>query len=162
MNAISMCPIGTIHSPFTEQSGTPIQPSVGKDVTGHIELLPDYQRALRDLDGFERIWLIYVFDRAHSWKPLVKPYRDTVERGLFSTRAPSRPCSLGMSAVKLLGVQGCRLEVQGLDVLDGTPLLDIKPYVPEFDAHPESKAGWLDEGRSAVARADGRFATRDR
>lgn len=160
MPAVSMRPIGIIRSPFSEESGTPIQPATAKSATGHVELLPAYEQALRDLDGFERIWLIYVFDRAVPWQALVVPYRDTVERGLFSTRAPARPCPIGMSVVQLVSVKGPRLELRGIDVLDGTPLLDLKPYVPEFDAYPGSRAGWLTGTGSGTARADGRFSVR--
>ena len=116
-----------------------------------------FQAALRDLEGFERTWLIYHFHRSGPWRPLVVPYRAEVERGLFATRAPSRPNPIGMSAVKLLAVKGNVLEVRGVDILDGTPLLDIKPYVPAFDAFPGSRAGWLDQGGSDHEVADGRF-----
>jgi tRNA-Thr(GGU) m(6)t(6)A37 methyltransferase TsaA len=154
---ITLHPIGVIHTPFQEQVGTPIQTSTADDTAGHVELFPGYEDGLRDLDGFERIWLIYCFHRARSWRPLIVPYRDTVERGVFATRAPARPVPVGLSAVRLVSVQGRWLEVRGVDILDGTPLLDIKPYVPEFDAFPGSKAGWLAEGGLLTRRADDRF-----
>lgn len=112
--------------------------------------------ALADLAGFERLWLLYHLDRAAAFKPRVVPYRDTVERGLFATRSPSRPNPIGLSAVRLISVERDGLLVEGLDVLDETPLLDIKPYVPEFDSHPSSKAGWF-ESALKTERADGRF-----
>ena len=158
MKALSLNPIGVIHSPFNDQSGTPIQPATAGDINGYVEVLPEYAKGLKDLGGFDRIWLIYVFDRARPWQPLVVPYRDTVERGLFSTRAPARPCPIGLSVVQLVSVSGCRLEVRGIDILDGTPLLDIKPYVPEFDAYPESKGGWLSGSALGTNSADDRFA----
>jgi tRNA-Thr(GGU) m(6)t(6)A37 methyltransferase TsaA len=103
------------------------------------------------------VWLVYWFDRAGPYKPRVVPYRDTHERGLFATRSPCRPNPIGVSVVRLLGREGNVLRVGGIDILDRTPLLDIKPYVPEFDAHPASKAGWLDEQREDRREADGRF-----
>ena len=142
--SIQLEPIGRIHSPFTEQTGTPIQPGLADE-------------ALDDLEGFERIWLLFHLDRAKSWQPKIVPYRDREARGLFSTRAPARPNPLGLSVVRLLGRQGPRLIVGGLDILDGTPLFDIKPYVPEFDAFDNSGAGWLDRTRLLDA-ADGRFS----
>ncbi|MDY0004489.1 MAG: tRNA (N6-threonylcarbamoyladenosine(37)-N6)-methyltransferase TrmO [Polyangia bacterium] len=152
-------PIGVIRSPFLEQQGTPIQPTASDGAEGLIEVFPPYQEGLADLDGFERIWLLYVFDRAKPWKPRVLPYRDQVERGLFSTRAPARPCAIGLSAVELMDVKGALVSVRGIDVLDGTPLLDLKPYVPEFDAHPGSRAGWLSESGLATRKADDRFVS---
>jgi tRNA-Thr(GGU) m(6)t(6)A37 methyltransferase TsaA len=117
--------------------------------------------ALDDVEGFERVWLIYWMDRAAAFHPRVVPYRDTHERGLFATRAPSRPNLIGMSAVRLLAREGNVLRVADVDILDGTPLLDIKPYVPEFDAHPFSKAGWLDESAVDRRTADDRFDATD-
>jgi len=99
---------------------------------------------LVDLDGFERIWLIYWFDRSRTPQLSVLPYRDTRERGLFATRVPARINPIGMSAVRLLGVDGTTLRVAEIDILDGTPLLDIKPYVPDYDAYPGARAGWVD------------------
>lgn len=157
---VQMTAIGVIRSPFAAQAGTPIQPATAGLAAGRVELFPQYAEALSDLDGFERIWLVYAFDRAGPWAPRVVPYRDTVLRGLFATRAPTRPNPIGLSVVRLVAVRGAVLEVQGVDVLDGTPLLDIKPYVPEFDAFPDSGAGWLAPGRSAVGTADGRFGRR--
>lgn len=150
-------PIGIVRSPFKDQPGTPIQPIYAKGATGRIELLPEFVEALADLDGFERIWVIYHLHKAGPCKLKVVPYRDTRLRGLFSTRAPSRPNPIGLSVVGLLGVKGCIIHVSELDLLDGTPVLDIKPYVPKFDAHPESKAGWLDEIAKAREQADERF-----
>ena len=151
-------PIGMIHSPFKEQAGTPIQPGWGeKRGEGEIELFEEFAEGLADLEGFERIWLIFCFDRAATAKLKVVPYRDTKERGVFATRAPSRPNPVGISCVRLLGVEGRRLKVAELDILDGTPLLDIKPYSPRFDAWPDSAAGWLDDNTTRRQRADGRF-----
>lgn len=120
-------------------------------------LAEQYRSALTDLTGYERVWLIYDFDRAGPFAPKVTPYRDTHERGLFSTRAPARPNRIGISAVKLVSVESDGIVVEESDVLDGTPLLDIKPYVPAFDSYPHAKAGWLDEAKGGRNKADNRF-----
>jgi tRNA-Thr(GGU) m(6)t(6)A37 methyltransferase TsaA len=150
-------PIGVVRSPYHEQEGTPIQPVYAGGVRGTVVVFEEYLQALKDLDGFSMIWLLYDFDRAKAWKPLVTPYRDTQERGLFATRAPARPNPIGISAVKLISIQGNEIEVEGLDILDGTPVLDIKPYVPQFDSHPEAKAGWYDHNGIDRKTADERF-----
>jgi len=149
--------IGVIRTPFREQAGTPIQPARAGDAVGTVILEDAYTPALKDLEGFERIWLIYLFDRARAWSPLVVPYLDREPRGLFATRAPARPNPIGISAVRLESVQGSTLTVRGVDVLDGTPLLDVKPYVPEFDAFPGSRAGWFEAGAGCERLADDRF-----
>lgn len=149
--------IGVIRSPFTSALGTPIQPAYARGAEGEVSVSEPYAGALADLEGFERVWLIYWMERAGAFQPRVVPYRDTREHGLFATRSPSRPNPIGISAVRLLGREGCVLRVADLDILDGTPLLDIKPYVPEFDAHPGSKAGWFDEAREDRRVADDRF-----
>ena len=150
-------PIGIIHTPHKEQNGTPIQPRFSKDVEGTIEIYPEYTEGLSDLDGFERIWLIFWLHMGGEPKMKVIPYRDTVERGLFATRAPSRPNPIGQSCVKLLRVEGTPLHVAELDMLDGTPLLDIKPYSPEFDNYPDARYGWLQESKEKRESADERF-----
>lgn len=139
----SFAPIGTIHTPFSTPDGTPIQPSRASGATGVVRLEAPFQQGLRDLEGFERIWLVYYFHEAPLGQLLVRPFLDTTPRGVFSTRSPARPTPLGMSAVRLLRVHEDCLEVADIDVIDGTPLLDIKPYVPEFDSYPSSKAGWF-------------------
>ena len=155
---ITLEPIGVIHSPFKEQTGAPIQPRFARDAVGEVEIFEPFVAGLKDIEGFERIWLIFHLDRGKPWKPLVVPYLDTIERGLFSTRAPSRPCPVGLSPVELLSVSGNILKIRGFDMLDGTPLLDIKPYVPRFDAYPESRAGWTDQVAAEIPDADDRFA----
>jgi len=150
-------PIGVIRTPHREPTGTPIQPTYATDCVGEVIVDLQYADALADIEGFERLWLLYAFDRAGIYRPRVVPYRDTVEHGLFATRSPCRPNPIGLSTVRLLGREGNRLRVSGLDILDGTPLLDIKPYVPEYDAHPAAASGWLDARRSERQHADGRF-----
>ena len=157
MRDIIFRPIGVIHTPYREQMGTPIQPACAAGAQGTVTVFQPYVEALADLGGFERIWLVFHLDRAREWKTRVVPYRDTVERGLFATRAPARPNAIGISVVRLLSIEGATVHIQDLDMLDDTPLLDIKPYVPEFDAHPGSRAGWFEEAVSGTDTADGRF-----
>ena len=152
-------PIGTIHSPHSGAAGTPIQPRYARDARGRVELEPSFGDAVKDLEGFERIWLIFAFHRSQGWKSLVVPFKDTVPRGLFATRAPRRPNPIGMSCVRLLKVEGTTLYVADIDILDGTPLLDIKPYVPQFDAYPDARAGWVDNAPKGGDIADKRFET---
>jgi tRNA (adenine37-N6)-methyltransferase len=157
MTTITLQPIGIIHTPFRVQAGTPIQPAYAAGAAGTVTVLDAYAEALADLAAMERIWLLYHFDRVHGWQGRVVPYRDDVPRGLFATRSPARPNPIGMSVVRLVSVDGPVLHVLDVDMLDGTPLLDIKPYVPRFDAHPVSRAGWLDTTTSTEQAADDRF-----
>jgi tRNA-Thr(GGU) m(6)t(6)A37 methyltransferase TsaA len=150
-------PIGIIHSPFTEAVGTPIQPIFAKGSEGMVEVFEEYQEGLADLDGFERIWLLFWLDRTAPYKLKVKPHMDDTIRGLFATRAPSRPNPIGMSCVKLLGVEGNVLRVAEIDALDGTPLLDIKPYVGRVDCFDVKRSGWLDTIEHKNIKADERF-----
>ncbi len=153
--------IGHVHSPYREQAGTPIQPSFGDPRDAEIHIEPEFRAGLEDLNRFNRIWVISWLDRSSSYKLRVIPYRDTVERGLFSTRAPSRPNPIGISPVRLISVdiEKCLLKVRGIDLLDGTPVLDIKPYAPRFDSHPDDAAGWLDNSQHTQT-ADDRFEKR--
>lgn len=150
-------PIGTIRTPFNQATGTPIQSSVANGVEGTVELLPEFVPGLKDLKSFERVWLIYQFDRASEPQLIVRPYLDPVEHGVFATRAPARPNRIGISAVRLLGIDGNQLRVADVDMLDGTPLLDIKPYVPAFDHFTVARAGWYKNKAAAGAVADDRF-----
>ena len=137
-------PIGVIHTPFREAAGTPIQPRAAKGARGTVEVFEPFAAGLRDLDGFDRVWLVYWFDRSAAPKLVVTPYLDDQPRGLFATRAPCRPNPIGMSPVRLLGIEGRVLSVEDGDMLDGTPLIDVKPYSPHFDCFPEARSGWLD------------------
>lgn len=149
--------IGVIRTPFAEAAGTPIQAVYGSGLEGQVLLEASYAAALDDIEGFERLWLIYWMDRANDYKPRVIPYRDTKEHGLFATRSPGRPNPIGMSVVRLHRREGACLYIRDMDILDGTPLLDIKPYVPGFDCHPGSRAGWFDETTVDRRVADDRF-----
>ena len=149
--------IGSIRTPFLEAKGTPIQPAYARGAEGRVLVYEEFAPALHDLEGFERVWLLYWMDRVCGFRPRVVPYRDTREHGLFATRSPCRPNPIGLSVVRLLGREGHVLHVEGVDMLDGTPLIDLKPYVPEFDAHPGSRAGWFDDRRTDREAADDRF-----
>jgi tRNA-Thr(GGU) m(6)t(6)A37 methyltransferase TsaA len=153
-------PIGTIYSPFRQRKGMPIQPPGASGMKGRVEVFPRFTEGLKDLEGFSHIYLLYWFHQAGEYKPVVTPFMDTRARGLFATRAPNRPNPLGLSVVRLLAVDNNIVHVEGVDVLDGTPLIDIKPYVPHFDqpAGPVS-VGWLDHSEDDVRQkqADERF-----
>ncbi len=157
-------PIGVIHSPFTDRKGMPIQPAGAEGVRGTIVVDEAYQDGLKDLDGFSHIVLLYHFHKSEGYKLHLTPFMDTVERGVFSTRAPRRPNAIGQSIVKLLSVEGNVLHIEYVDVLDGTPLLDIKPYVTEFAPPGPMRCGWLEEARKTVEarRSDERFKQGER
>lgn len=154
---LSLRPIGIIHTPFREPTGTPIQPVYAHEAEGTVEVFEHFAEGLADLEGFDRIWLVYVCDRAADPTMRVVPYRDTRERGLFATRAPARPNPIGLSCVRLLRIEKNILHLGDLDILDGTPLLDIKPYVPAFDSFPQARSGWLGERGTERTIADERF-----
>jgi tRNA-Thr(GGU) m(6)t(6)A37 methyltransferase TsaA len=140
----TMHPIGVIRSPFTDRRETPIQPSRSKSV-GRVEVFPEFAEGLHDLEGFSHLIQLYVFHHSEEYSLMVKPFLDDRLRGLFATRHPSRPNPIGLSVVSLLRADGTVLEIEGVDVLDGTPLLDIKPYIPEFDIRANVRAGWYDQ-----------------
>lgn len=139
----NMHPIGVIHSPFTQKDQTPIQPTRSQAI-GSVEVYPEFAAGLQDIDGFSHLILLYVFHRSGDYSLLVTPFLDHQERGLFATRYPMRPNPIGLSIVELKIVQENFLTVEGIDVLDGTPLLDIKPYVPDFDVRLETRTGWYE------------------
>jgi len=156
--SIEYQPIGFIHSPFTEAEGTPIQPSRARGARGTVEVLPDFEEGLSDLDGFSHVILLCHLHRASGYRLKVVPFLDTEVRGLFATRSPNRPNPIGLSVVGLLELRGTTLVVEDIDLLDGTPVLDIKPYVGEFDDRREIRTGWLEAARARRDRADDRFA----
>jgi len=153
---ITFKPVGYVKSPHTEAELTPIQPCYAEDTEGTIEISKDYEEALSDIDGFSHIIVIYCFNRAGSPKLKVKPFLDTTERGIFSTRHPSRPNPIGISVLKLLKRHGTTLHVSGVDMLDGTPVLDIKPYVGRFDSVENVASGWQDYISEETAQKLGR------
>jgi len=145
MHDIRYKPIGTIRSPFKDIQGMPIQPAGAEGVAGRVEIEPAYIEGLKDLEGFSHIILIYHFHLSKGYALEVKPFMDDRVHGVFSTRAPRRPNSIGLSVVRLISARGHNLEVQDVDIVDGTPVLDIKPYVPEFDVRSVDRIGWLSQ-----------------
>ncbi len=159
MQEIKYKPIGIIHSPFKEASGTPIQAAIAKDTEGIVEVFPEYAEGLKDVEGFSHIILIFHFHLSNAATLRAKPYMDNEERGIFAIRGPRRPNPIGISTVRLVRIEENMLYIKNLDILDGTPLLDIKPYVPEFDVHEVSKIGWLEKNiyKLPTSKDDGRF-----
>ncbi|HXZ98461.1 MAG TPA: tRNA (N6-threonylcarbamoyladenosine(37)-N6)-methyltransferase TrmO [Candidatus Acidoferrum sp.] len=159
MSASVFRPIGVIHSPLKEGVGAPIQSVAARDVEGVVELFPQYAEGLRDIEGFSHIILIYHFHLSGKSSLIVRPYLDDETHGVFATRAPARPNPIGISVVRLARVDGTRLHVAGVDMLDGTPLLDIKPYIPQFDAIETERIGWLKDRIHMVekTKGNGRF-----
>jgi tRNA-Thr(GGU) m(6)t(6)A37 methyltransferase TsaA len=156
---IKYSPIGIIHSPHKDIKGMPIQPSGAKGIKGTIEIKKKYAGGLKDLEGFEYIILLYHFHLSKGYSLEVKPFLDDSLRGVFATRAPKRPNPIGMSIVRLLKVEGSTLHIEDVDIVDGAPLLDIKPYVPDFDVRRTEAIGWLSRRavRAITKKADGRF-----
>lgn len=162
MKKIVCYPIGIIHSPFKKPKGTPIQPAAAKRAKGIIEIFPKYAEGLKDIKGFSHIILIYHFNLSRKRTLKIKPFMDSNEHGVFATRAPSRPNPIGISTVRLVDVDRNIIHVRDIDIIDGTPLLDIKPYVPEFDAIKTEKIGWLGRNihKLPASKDDGRFDRR--
>ncbi len=152
-------PIGIIHTPFKDVKEMPIQPIGAKGIQGTIEIRPEYVDGIKDLEGFSHIFLIYHFHSSHGYSLHVRPFMDGDLHGVFATRAPKRPNPIGISVVRLVRVEGARLLIENVDMVDGTPLLDIKPYVPEFDALKAERIGWLFRKVNKVhkAKSDERF-----
>ena len=157
--SVSFEPIGYIFTPFQKKEGMPIQSALAKGAKGRIELKEELVPGLLDLDGFSHIMLVYYFHESKDFKLQVAPFLEDRKHGVFATRAPKRPNSIGISVVKLLRVDNNILEVENIDVLDGTPLLDIKPYIPQFDIHQVEKSGWIEDKESDMKdiKSDDRF-----
>jgi tRNA-Thr(GGU) m(6)t(6)A37 methyltransferase TsaA len=152
-------PIGVIHSPFKDIEGMPIQPAGAANIRGTVEVLPELADGLRDLEGFSHIILLYHFHQVQETKLIVIPFLDSEPHGVFATRAPKRPNPIGLSIVKLISIERNILHIENVDILDETPLLDIKPYVPEFDRLAVERVGWLEQAKGKVRgkRSDDRF-----
>ncbi|MCC7557558.1 MAG: tRNA (N6-threonylcarbamoyladenosine(37)-N6)-methyltransferase TrmO [Methanobacteriaceae archaeon] len=165
MDIINYKPIGIIYSPFKDLKGMPIQPVGAKGIKGEIVIEEEFTDGLKDLDGFSHIILIYHLHMCLSHSLTVKPFLDTVERGIFATRAPKRPNPLGISVVKLDKVEGNKIYISNVDILDGTPLLDIKPYIPHFDRSEDEEVcvGWFEDKHHEASnkKSDGRFLDSD-
>ncbi|AUX09941.1 hypothetical protein AArcSl_2319 [Halalkaliarchaeum desulfuricum] len=159
-NGIEYEPIGVIHTPYDSLEGMPIQPTGARGTRGTVVLDEEYADGLADLEGFSHCYLLYHFHGSDGdARTTVEPFLNASERGLFSTRAPRRPNAIGLSVVRIESVDGSTLKVRDVDVLDGTPLLDIKPFVPAFDVPSEVEAGWIDEADEDPERrrSDDRF-----
>jgi len=143
MNDIIIKPIGIIRTPHKDVSNVPIQPIAAEGIKGYIELLPEYAEGLLDVDGFSHITLFYHFHKIKGFELQVTPFLDTKKHGIFSCKAPKRPNAIGMSTVKLLSVEDNILNIEQVDMLDGTPLIDIKPFYPRYDNRENVKIGWL-------------------
>ena len=156
---ISYEPIGVIQSPFAGIKNVPIQPPAAEGVRGTVTVFDEFAAGLKDLEGFSHIFLLYHFHRVAQSRLTVVPFLDSAPRGVFSTRAPTRPNPIGLSIVRLLAIEGNVLQVENVDIVDGTPLLDIKPYVPAFDHQAGERVGWLAAAREDVRqkKADDRF-----
>ena len=154
-----MEPIGIIRTPFTRLEGMPIQPVGGRGERGELIIRPEFGDGLADLDGFSHIYLLYLFHQSNRTELMVVPFLDDCRRGVFATRSPLRPNHIGLSVVELTGVEGCRVGIKNIDILDGTPLLDIKPYIGAFDAVSGTRSGWMDSESAEIKakRADRRF-----
>ena len=152
-------PIGIVHSSFKKTEGVPIQPLAGKEIKGKVIVFPEYAEGLADLEGFSHIFIIYHFHLSQGYALKVTPFLDNKTRGLFATRAPKRPNMIGISTVRLNRVERNILHIMDIDIIDGTPLLDIKPYLPQFDIRDVEKIGWYKgkEKESLSKRADNRF-----
>ena len=163
MKEITFKPIGIIHSPFKEPVGMPIQPAGAKGIKGNIEIFEEFKEGLKDLDGFSHIVLLFHFHLSKNFNLLVYPYMEDKIRGVFATRAPRRPNQIGMSIVRLEKVEDNILHISNVDIIDGTPLLDIKPFVSKFDCfdiNENEKVGWLKKRVKRVDehRSDERFS----
>lgn len=161
MTAICFTPIGRIHSPFTQTAGMPIQSIAAKGIPGFIELFPDYQPGLQDITGFSHLILLYHLHLIQEGSLVVTPFLDNETHGIFATRSPKRPNPIGLSIVRLLHVEGNILYIEDVDTVDGTPLLDIKPYVPAFDVRQTDQIGWFADNIHKLGQitADDRFHT---
>ena len=153
--SIVYSPIGVIRSEHTKPGDTPIQPAYAKGCRGRAEVLPEYAEGLRDLEGFSHVYLICHLHRAGPAKLIVKPFLQDVERGVFATRAPCRPNAIGLSVVRLVKIEGTILHLEDVDILDGTPLLDIKPYTAKFDCIATTRNGWQDAVDAETAQKRG-------
>ncbi len=159
MNVIQFKQIGVIHSPFTCLENMPIQPPLSNNAMGKIEIFPEYLEGLRDLEGFSHIVLLYHFHKADVPRLTLAPFLDQQEHGIFATCAPVRPNAIGLSIVELVSREKNILTIKNLDMLDGTPLIDIKPYIEKFHHPLHSKTGWLEgkEDRFETTKSDSRF-----
>ena len=159
MDSITFTPIGVVHSPYSEPAGMPIQTVAAPGVAGTVVLDPAYASGLNDIGGFSHLWLLVYLHRMQGYALEVTPYMDDKPHGLFATRSPRRPNPIGLSLVRLVRVEGATLHIEDIDLLDGTPVLDIKPYIPRLDDRDAERTGWYAANVHKVSqvKADGRF-----
>ena len=160
MEEIIIRPIGVIHTPHKDIKNMPIQPIAAEGIRGYIELEEEYVEGLSDIEGFSHLTLLYQFHKIKGFELKVIPFMDTVERGIFACRAPKRPNAIGISTIRLLGVEGNKLFLDQVDMLDGSPLIDIKPFYPRYDNREDVQSGWLEKNKDITTdemRADERF-----
>jgi tRNA (adenine37-N6)-methyltransferase len=160
METITIKPIGTIFTPHTSIKDMPIQPLAAKGIRGFIKLLPEYTEGLKDLEGFSHITLLYHFHKINGVELVVTPFMDTEKHGIFACKAPKRPNAIGISTVKLISINENIIIIEQVDMLDGTPLIDIKPFYPRYDNRLHAKIGWLEQYKKLPVeklRSDERF-----
>ena len=159
MLEITYHPIGIVHSPFKKPEGTPIQPVVANDTEAIIEIYPEYSEGLKDLESFSHLYILFHLHLIKGKKLTVIPFLDTIPHGVFATRSPARPNPIGLSVVSLEKIIGNNLYIKNIDILDSTPVLDIKPYISQFDVFETTKNGWFDSSRHNLKnqKDDGRF-----
>jgi len=160
MEQIIIHPIGIIHTPHTDVKNMPIQPIAAEGIKGYIEILPQYIAGLKDIEGFSHLTLLYHFHKISGYELEVVPFMDTESHGIFSCKAPKRPNGIGLSTVRLISVEGNKIHIEQVDMLDGTPLIDIKPFYPRYDNRENVEIGWLEKNKNLpleVLRSDERF-----
>jgi tRNA-Thr(GGU) m(6)t(6)A37 methyltransferase TsaA len=161
MEPIQYKPVGIIHSPHKEIQGMPIQPIGAKGIKGSLTVFPEFEKCLTDIEGFSHLILLYHFHKITHWEPEVLPFMDTQKHGIFATRAPARPNPIGVSIVKLINRMDNILNIEEVDILDGTPVIDIKPFYGLYDNRDEYSSGWIENLKNTVdassLRSDERF-----
>jgi tRNA-Thr(GGU) m(6)t(6)A37 methyltransferase TsaA len=153
--------IGQISTPHKSIENIPVQAFAGNEYTGIVELFPEFSEGLRSLEGFSHMILLFHLHEIKGYSLIVKPFMDDKEHGIFATRSPKRPSPIGLSTVKIIKVEGNKVYFEGPDMLDGSPLIDIKPFFSKVDNHPDAVSGWLENKAANIAektRSDGRFA----
>ncbi len=160
---ITLKPIGVIHSSFKEPASMPIQSSGVSDAKGHIEIFPEFVDGIRDLNGFSHIYVLFYFHLSQSYNLTPIPFLDTVPRGLFSTRAPRRPNPIGLSIVTIEDIKDNIIQISGIDMVDKTPLLDIKPFIPNFEPKDNVRTGWMTKSPEEILKkkSDERFIEKE-
>lgn len=162
METLTLTPVGIVHTPFASEEGMPLHSVAAEGVRGQIEIDPAYTPAMADLEGFSHIWVLTHLHKSRGQTLVVTPFLDTQTRGVFATRAPRRPNPIGLSLVRIERIEGNIIHILDPDMVDGTPVLDIKPYVPKYDSRTECRIGWYEGKVDRVndTRADGRFVSK--